>query len=101
MNQRINPNLIAVTLALFTLLVLSVAGISLQQNASTAETISALPDVEYVLKTGAANDLPMAFIGFSGEINGIANPTLTATVGQTVKITLLNEQGIMHDLTLE
>jgi nitrite reductase (NO-forming) len=41
-----------------------------------------------------------AFIGRGGEIDGVANPVLSASPGQTVQITLINGDGVEHDLIL-
>lgn len=43
----------------------------------------------------------MAFIGSGGEIDGIVNPTLTAQPGDIVEITLINGDGVLHDLTID
>src|SRR5690554_5925872 len=42
--------------------------------------------VSYTLVTGMG-DAGMAFIGQGGDIDGVANPTLTAQAGNTVSIT--------------
>lgn len=57
-------------------------------------------DVRYTLETGAGPD-GLAFIGVGGDIDGVANPTLWASPGDTVTIQLINADGMRHDLTLE
>jgi nitrite reductase (NO-forming) len=57
-------------------------------------------DVEYSLRTGGPNG-ELAFVGVGGEIDGQVNPTLTAEVGQMVRITLINADGVQHDLTID
>ncbi|HLV43822.1 MAG TPA: multicopper oxidase domain-containing protein, partial [Aggregatilineales bacterium] len=56
--------------------------------------------VSYTLVTGMG-DAGMAFIGQGGDIDGVANPTLTAQAGNTVSITLVNGDGVLHDLTID
>lgn len=53
--------------------------------------------VEYSLMTGML-DGQMAFIGLGGGIDGVRNPTLSANVGDTVKITLTGGDGVEHDI---
>ena len=69
--------------------------------AVTAPTVAVQSaDVEYTLRTGGpAGEL--AFVGVGGEIDGQVNPTLTADPGEWVKITLINADGIQHDLTID
>lgn len=58
------------------------------------------PDVEYTLVTGGAYG-GLVFVGRGGEIDGVVNPTLTADVGDVVKIVFINEDGILHDFTID
>jgi nitrite reductase (NO-forming) len=53
--------------------------------------------VEYSLLT-AMVDGQMAFIGVGGGIDGVHNPTLSANVGDTVRITLTAGDGVEHDV---
>jgi nitrite reductase (NO-forming) len=57
-------------------------------------------DRAYTLVTGGDYG-GLIFVGVGGEIDGVINPELTANVGDTVQITLINGDGIMHDLTIE
>jgi nitrite reductase (NO-forming) len=57
-------------------------------------------EIHYTLKTGAA-DGQLVFIGVGGEIDGQINPDLTANVGNTVAITLINDDGRYHDLVID
>jgi nitrite reductase (NO-forming) len=57
-------------------------------------------DVAYTLATGGPEGT-LAFTGVSGEIEGVLNPTLTANPGDVVEITLVNADGILHDLTID
>ena len=54
--------------------------------------------MEYTLTTGLV-DGNMSFIGVGGGIDGVHNPTLSAHVGDTVKITLSGGEGVEHDIT--
>ncbi len=62
------------------------------QNASAGKT------VDYALTTGMI-DGSMSFIGVGGGIDNVSNPTLTAHVGDTIKITLSSGEGVEHDIT--
>ncbi len=55
--------------------------------------------VSYTLVT--SSDAGLAFVGRGGEIDGVVNPTLTANPGDTVSITLINGDGIEHDLAID
>ena len=54
--------------------------------------------IEYALKTEMANG-QMVFTGVGGGIDGFTNPTLTAQVGDTVKVTLTSGDGVEHGIT--
>jgi nitrite reductase (NO-forming) len=58
---------------------------------------SMLPELHYTLRSGIA-DGRMVFIGVGGVIDGQINPTLSAAVGESVQITLLNGEGAEHDI---
>jgi len=55
-------------------------------------------DKEYVLTT-EIKDGNLIFLGVSDEINGIANPTLSAAPGSTITVTLINGGEGQHDVT--
>ena len=55
-------------------------------------------DKEYVLTTDL-RDGKLVFLGVSDEINGIENPTLSATPGSTITVTLINGGEGQHDIT--
>jgi nitrite reductase (NO-forming) len=74
-------------------------------DATGAETVSTsntseTPTVEYTLKTDSGHD-GLAFMGVGGTIDGQKNPTLTAKPGDVVKLTIINGDGVMHDLTID
>lgn len=56
--------------------------------------------VEYTLKT-ASEGGQLLFIGVGGEIDGQVNPDLQANVGDTVAITLINDDGRFHDIVID
>ena len=43
----------------------------------------------------------LGFRGIEGAIDGIRNPTLTALTGETVRITIVNGELMVHDIALE
>ncbi len=57
--------------------------------------------IEYTLRTAIGGTPAMAYIGVGGEIDGVANPDLHATVGDTVRITVINGDPMLHDLRIE
>jgi nitrite reductase (NO-forming) len=54
-------------------------------------------DVAYTLRTEAANG-GLMFVGVGGDIDGIENPTLTVRPGDTVEVTLVIGDTLMHDV---
>nr|HMN62960.1 hypothetical protein [Anaerolinea sp.] len=86
------------------------ASMSSNQSAQPAATVdvASLPasqpgvgaaTVHFTLTTGAA-DGKMVFIGVGGDIDGKTNPDLAVQPGDTVEITLVNGDGVTHDLVL-
>lgn len=73
-------------------------------TSATPATISAQNDqqatVTYTLETDSGAH-GLVFIGVGGEIDGVINPTLTAQPGDVVEITLINKDGVLHDLTID
>ncbi|HJS18538.1 MAG TPA: copper-containing nitrite reductase [Anaerolineales bacterium] len=53
--------------------------------------------VEYSLTTALIDGM-MVYIGVGGGIDGVHNPTLSANVGDTVKINLTTGDGTEHDI---
>jgi nitrite reductase (NO-forming) len=53
--------------------------------------------VEYSLLSTMA-DGQMAFFGMGGAIDGVKNPTLSANVGDTVRVTLTGGDAVEHDI---
>ena len=53
-------------------------------------------DREYTLETTM-----LGYRGVGGDIDGIRNPTLWARTGETVRITIVNGELMVHDIALE
>ena len=64
-----------------------------------AQTVDEIVVVEFTLKT-ITNNGGLAYIGIGGEIDGIVNPDLTVQPGDVVHVTLVNGDGMPHDLLL-
>jgi len=54
--------------------------------------------VSYTLLT-TLKDGEMAMVGVGGDIDGVKSPTLHATVGETVEITLTSGDVVEHDIS--
>jgi len=67
---------------------------AVQEGSSVAATGKV---VEYALTTGMV-DGKMVYIGVGGGIDGVVNPTLSAMVGDTLKVTLTSGEGVEHDI---
>ena len=57
---------------------------------------SATPDREYTLISTM-----LGYRGGGGDIAGLRNPTLWAKTGETVKLTIVNGELMVHDIALE
>lgn len=57
--------------------------------------------VEFTLRTVLGSDPAMAYIGVGGEIDGVINPELHVNLGDTVRLTVINGDPIMHDLIID
>lgn len=121
-NNQINPNFFAAVLIGFTVLALAVLPIRIEvvpnqvdaqptdtnvAQATEAETITVANTqaetnvVEYTLRTQMGGDPVMAFVGVGGEIDGVVNPELTANVGDTIRLTVINGDAALHDLKID
>lgn len=111
MNQKsVSPNFVSATLILCMLLVVALLPVRLDFSLSsvnaqetpvpTEDTQPAPAVVEYTLLTLIGGTPAMAFQGVGGTIDGQINPTLTANVGDTVRITVINGDSVLHDLTI-
>ncbi|MBM3122723.1 MAG: nitrite reductase, copper-containing, partial [Chloroflexi bacterium] len=55
------------------------------------------PTVRFTLLTGGGTN-QLVFVGVGGDIDKQSNPTLQVQPGDVVEITLVNGDGVMHDL---
>jgi nitrite reductase (NO-forming) len=55
------------------------------------------PTVRFRLRTELAEG-KMAFVGAGGDIEGVVNPPLRVAVGDIVQVSLVNNDGIEHDV---
>jgi nitrite reductase (NO-forming) len=90
-----------ISFKLFSLLIAIAVLISACGNATksdnTSMTMTEGKTVEYSLMSTMI-DGQMAFVGVGGGIDGVRNPTLSANVGDTVKVTLTGGDSVEHDL---
>jgi nitrite reductase (NO-forming) len=75
--------------------ILSACGGGASKNETTVTATGRV--VEYSLQTTMING-QMAFVGMGGGIEGVQNPTLSANVGDTVKITVTAGDTVEHDV---
>jgi len=119
MNRPVSPSIVTLVLIAFVAVFLMMVPVSIQitpiasnaqdATATNADTgmemmhaTSAEPKVvEYTLRTVTGQTPAMAYIGVGGEIDGVINPPLTANVGDTVRITVINGDPILHDLKID
>ena len=64
----------------------------------STQTPAAKPaiDREYTLESSM-----LGYRGIGGDIDGVRNPTLWARTGETVRITIVNAELMVHDIALE
>jgi nitrite reductase (NO-forming) len=58
------------------------------------------PTVRFTLLTGGGTN-QLVFVGVGGDIDKQTNPTLQVQPGDIVEITLVNGDGVMHDLVID
>jgi nitrite reductase (NO-forming) len=56
--------------------------------------------VQFTLLTGGGTN-QLVFVGVGGDIDKQSNPTLQVQPGDVVEITLVNGDGVMHDLAID
>ncbi len=67
-------------------------------NTNDQQGVDYTADVTFTLETSLGT-AGLSFKGKSGEIDGLSNPELKAKVGDTVQVTLLNGDGVVHDVS--
>ncbi len=73
----------------------------LENPQGLAPQVAAAPSVvEYSLAT-TQQDNTMAFVGIGGAIDGVVNPELPVSLGDTVRLTLINESAAAHDFKID
>lgn len=88
-----------ISIKLFSLLAVAMLLVTACGNSAAGDQVaSAGKVIEYALSTGMV-DGKMVFIGTGGAISGVNNPTLSAYVGDTIKITLTSGEGVEHDIS--
>ncbi|HUE97701.1 MAG TPA: copper-containing nitrite reductase [Anaerolineales bacterium] len=83
-------------LAAISMLISACAGSS--ASAEQGSSASTGKVIEYSLQSNM-EDGKMLFIGVGGGINGVVNPTLSANVGDVVKVTLVSGEGVEHNVS--
>ena len=118
MPSKVNPNIISAIIAGFAILILVALPFSIQflpnhvdaseTSATTAPVAVAQAEgkaeaqlIEYTVRTAIGGDPMMAFVGVGGDIEGITNPELKANVGDTVRITVINGDPVLHNLAID
>ena len=92
-----HPASVAARLAVFLgLLIPFLAASGAYVATQTPAATSTAFDREYVLETTM-----LGYRGVGGEIDGVRNPTLWARTGESVRITIVNGELMVHDIALE
>jgi putative membrane-bound dehydrogenase-like protein len=75
---------------------LAVCALLLASRGDLAAQSSAKPDREYTLVSTM-----LGYRGVGGDLEGLRNPTLWAKTGETVRLTIVNGELMVHDIALE
>ena len=76
------------------ILVLAASGVYVASQTPAAKP--AAVDREYILESSM-----LGYRGVGGDIDGVRNPTLWARTGESVRITIVNGELMVHDIALE
>jgi nitrite reductase (NO-forming) len=118
MKKKISPNVVTGLIAALAILLLVMLPLSIrfmpnqiaaqetqpavQTGAIAQAVVEAAPQiVEYSVRTKIGGDPTMAFVGVGGDIEGVINPELKANVGDTVRITVVNGDPVLHDFKID
>lgn len=80
--------------AVLILLVFGLAGCRADPAKATGDA-----DVVFTLATSMVEGR-MVFVGVEGDIAGVVNPSLSVSAGHSVQLTVINGDGIPHDLAI-
>lgn len=115
MNERLNPNLVTALFFGIAFVILAILPINIEISTNHVQaqiTPSAEPVfvaqaptdnrvVEFTLRTIIGANPSMAFIGVGGDIDGVINPELVVNLGDTVRLTVINGDPVLHDLKID
>ena len=112
MNKQVSPNVAALVLIATAVTILAILPVSIQitPNATVAQEATSTTMnmsehqgqvVEYTVRTILGATPAMAYIGVGGSIDGQINPNLSANVGDTVRIIVINGDPVLHNLNIE
>jgi len=93
--MKLSFKLISLLIAIVVLL--SACGGNAANSTNESNVVGTGKVVEYSLLSAMVEG-QMAFIGIGGGIDGVHNPTLSANVGDTVRVTLTAGDGVEHDV---
>jgi nitrite reductase (NO-forming) len=75
-------------------------GLRTQMDQAALKTDSnSLTSMAFTLQTDIVNGR-MVYVGVGGEIDGLVNPDLVIRPGAIVHLTLINKDGVSHDLSI-
>lgn len=71
---------------------------SVESSPPTDPDVATTTTLEFSLQTAIQNGR-MVFVGAGSDIDGVVNPDLVVQPGVTVNVTLINGDGIAHDVS--
>ncbi len=71
------------------------------QNHLPTRAVATGDVVEYTIRTALGGNPAMSFMGVGGSIDGVVNPELIAHVGDTVRLTVINSDPVLHDMKID
>lgn len=114
MIKQATPNFVAAVLVILTALVLTLLPVHIeivpnqaaaQETPEGSETVTAAQAettlVEFTLRTVVGGNPAMTYVGVGGDIDGITQPELVVNLGDTVRLTVINGDPILHDLKID
>jgi nitrite reductase (NO-forming) len=109
MSKEPSPNFVSAVLVGITavMLLFLLAPVRLQvvpANSVGAQETPATTEpkvVDFTLRTLLGGEPAMAFVGVGGEIDGVVNPELVVNLGDTVRLTVINGDPVLHDLKID